>query len=81
MKLRIKEICKDKGITITELASRIDIHQESLSRIIAKNSTSTNNLQKIADALGVPVSDLFDEQKGNVFQCPKCGTTLVVKEN
>ena len=80
MKLRIKEICKEKGVSITDLATKIKIHQESLSRIIAKNSTSTANLEKIASALGVPISNLFDEPKSNAFQCPKCGTELIVTE-
>ena len=79
MKLRVKEICKDKGMSITELAAKINIQQESMSRIIAKNSTSTANLEKIATALGVPISDLFDEPKGNAFHCPKCSTTLHVE--
>jgi len=78
MKFRIKEICKAKGVTITELASKVNIHQESLSRIITKNSTSTANLEKISDALGVHISELFEQSNGNVFQCPKCGTTLTV---
>ena len=76
MKLRIKEICKDKGVSISELAARINIHQESLSRVIAKNSTSTANLEKIASALNVPIAELFEKPNDNVFQCPKCGTTL-----
>jgi len=79
MKLRIKAICKDKGVTIRELAAKINIHQESLSRVITKNSTSTANLEKIASALGVPISDLFDEPKNNAFQCPKCGNELHVE--
>ena len=33
------------------------------------------------DVLGVSVVELFDEPKNDVFQCPECGTTLVVKEN
>ena len=79
MKLRIKEICKNKGVSISDLAAKINIHQESMSRVIAKNSTSTANLEKIASALDVPISDLFDEPKGNAFQCPKCGNELHIE--
>jgi transcriptional regulator with XRE-family HTH domain len=78
MKFRIKEICKDKGVTITELAAKIKIQQESMSRIITKNTTSTVNLEKIADALGVPITELFEKSNADVFRCPKCGTTLQV---
>ena len=79
MKLRIKEICKDKGVSISDLAAKINIHQESLSRVIAKNSTSTANLEKIAIALAIPISELFDKPNGSIFQCPKCGEELHVE--
>ena len=79
MKLRIKEICKDKGVSISDLAAKINIHQESLSRVIAKNSTSTANLEKIATALNVPIAELFEKPSDGVVQCPKCGEDLHVE--
>jgi transcriptional regulator with XRE-family HTH domain len=56
--LRVKEICKQQNITLTELAERLNVSQESLSRQIHGNPTIVS-LQKIADALNVPVTDLF----------------------
>ena len=79
MKFRIKEVCKDKGVSITDLAAKINIQQESLSRIIAKNSTSTANLEKIASALDIPITELFEKSNGSIFQCPKCGNELQVE--
>ena len=79
MKLRVKEICKSKGLTMAQLAEMLGIGKDTISRNVNGNPT-LETLEKIATTLGVPVSDLFDEPKGNVFQCPKCGTTLVVKE-
>jgi len=77
MKLKVKEICRQKGITVTQLAEKLNIKQESLSRAINGNPT-LDTMQKIASALGVPISNLFDEPKSNIFQCPKCGAELTV---
>ncbi len=81
MSLRVKEVCKEKGITITQLAEILGIKQESLSRAINGNPT-LDTLQKIANALNVPVSALFDEVQPtqNTVRCPNCGTELEVKK-
>lgn len=80
MSLRVKDVCKEKGITITQLAEILGIKQESLSRAINGNPT-LDTLQKIATALNVPVSALFDEiqPNDNVIRCPNCGTELELK--
>lgn len=79
--LKIKEIAKDKNIGVGELASIIGVAQPSMSNIInEKSMPSLETLQKIADALGVHISDLFERPDDNVFRCPKCGTTLEIKE-
>ena len=75
MNLKVKEICRDKGLTITLLAEKLNIKQESLSRAINGNPT-LETLERIASALNVPVAELFEKPNDNVFQCPKCGTTL-----
>lgn len=74
MKLRIKEVCKAKETSITELAQRMDIKQESLSRTINGNPT-LSTLENIAKALGVEVTDLFEKTAGD-FKCPNCGAAL-----
>ena len=56
--LRIKEVAKEKGFTITGLADKLGMTQISLSRIINGNPT-VETLQKIGDALGVEVVTLF----------------------
>jgi transcriptional regulator with XRE-family HTH domain len=63
--LRIKQICKQQGITITELAKRLDISQESLSRQIHGNPT-VKWLTKVADELNVNVVDLFSNPENSV---------------
>ena len=80
MSLRVKEVCKEKGVTVTYLAELLGIKQESLSRAINGNPT-LDTLQKIATALNVPVSALFDEVQPtqNTVRCPNCGTELELK--
>lgn len=79
MDLRVKEICKEKGFSIGQLADKMEIHRESLSRAINGNPT-IETLDKIANALEVHISDLFERPDDNCFRCPKCGTTLEIKE-
>lgn len=74
MKLRIKEICKDKGVTITQLAEMLGVTQESMSRTINGNPTITT-LDKIATALGVEVVELFDKRVDFVALISHCGNT------
>ena len=76
--LRIKEAIKEKGMTVKEVASKLGMSSPSLSDAINGNPTF-EKLERIASALGVPISDLFDEPKSNAFQCPKCSTTLHVE--
>ena len=56
--LRIKEVAKEKGFTITGLAEKLGMSQVSMSRIINGNPT-TETLLKIAEALDVDVKELF----------------------
>ena len=76
--LRIKEIIKAKGITAKELAAKIGISEGALSLAINGNPT-VETLVKIASALCVSVSELFDAPKEGVIHCPNCGTELKIK--
>ena len=78
MSLKVKEVCKQKGLTVTQLAEKLNIKQESLSRAINGNPT-LETMQKISSALGVPITELFEKSNGDVFQCPKCGEELHIE--
>ena len=80
MNLRVKEICKEKGITIQELADNMEMKRESLSRAINGNPT-LETLEKIATALGVNITELFDQPKNNTtgIMCPHCGKNINIK--
>lgn len=61
MNLRVKEICKAKGITIGDLSKKIGMVRESLSRAINGNP-QLDTLEKIATALDVEIVELFAEK-------------------
>lgn len=64
MKYRIKELCKEKGITLESLALGIGTSQASISRIITGNGNPTvDTLERIATALNVPITELFSTDK------------------
>jgi len=57
--MRIKQLIKEKGITVAEVALRMGVTPPSLSRAINGNTT-VEMLNRIAIAIDVPVTDLFD---------------------
>lgn len=57
-KLRIKEILKLRGMTMIQLASKLQINRVNLSSSINGNPTITT-LEKIANILEVDLSELF----------------------
>lgn len=77
---RIKEICKEKGITQKELAGKIGISAVGLAKALAGNTT-INTLEKIASALDVSIAELFERTQPNqtVIDCPNCGKRFLVK--
>lgn len=76
--LRIKELCKQKGLTQSELAERIGISRVGLSKAINGNTT-IGTLEKIAGALGVEVSAFFTTPAEGVITCPHCGKSIHIK--
>ena len=77
MDLRVKDICKEKGISITGLAGRIGIDKAALSRLINVGNPTVSTLQKIAAALEVSFIELFEAKSENCRNiCPKCGMKI-----
>ena len=73
--LRVKEILKERGMKMYELAKKMDIAPESLTRALQRNP-QYSTLKTIADTLGVSVRDLFkgesvsavdNEMRGCIF--------------
>lgn len=64
--LRVKEICKEKGITQKALAELMGVAEVSLSRSI-KGNPSLETLEKIANALEVDIIELFSARENVVY--------------
>ena len=71
--LRVKEILKERGMKMYELAEKMEIAPESLTRALQRNPQYTT-LKTIADTLGVHRRDLFKggdadnkEMRGCIF--------------
>lgn len=80
MNLRIKEVIKERGLSIQELADKIGINRVTLSNSINGNPT-VETLNKIADAVGVQVTELFEQSKSDTasLSCPHCGKPITIK--
>lgn len=83
MNYRIKELLKDRNLNISELAEKINVQRESLSRIVNGASTSADTLQRIASALNVHISELFekDTPTDNIVRCPHCNGKIKISKD
>lgn len=80
--MRIKEILKEKGITLSQLAETMGVSRQALSRQVA-GKLLVEKAEEIAIALNVPMWQLFasseEVQKGNNnIVCPHCGNPIKV---
>ncbi len=65
--LRIKEILKQQGKTMQDLADLIGINRVNLSNSLNGNPT-LDRLKQVADCLNVDLKDLFKETKKDEVQ-------------
>lgn len=79
MEIRLKEICKAKGITQKGLANVLGVTEITLTRVNNGN-TSLSLLEKIATALNVPITELFAAPLVGAasVSCPHCGKSISV---
>lgn len=72
--LRVNDLLKSRGMTQTDLANKIGISRVGLNKAMAGNTTLAT-LRKIADALDVPITSLFQDdsffavikKNGNIY--------------
>lgn len=58
---RIRELRKAKGLTQEQLAELVEVEQKHVSRLeLGKSYPTIERLEKIAEALNVPLKDFFD---------------------
>ena len=82
---RIKDILKEKGITINELAEKMGLNRVTLSSQI-NGTANIVSYEKIASALNVPMWQLFaspeeaqPKKDGLSLTCPHCGKSINIK--
>ena len=82
---RIKEIVKEQGVTINELADKLGISRVTLSTQI-NGTANIVSYEKIATALNVPMWQLFaspeeiqPQSDGVSITCPNCGKEFEVE--
>ena len=82
--MRIKQAIKESGSSVGELAQKMGVSRQTISRQINGANITVETVQKIADALGVPVGQLFDQttpektEEHCTITCPHCGEKLVI---
>ncbi|MEI6143967.1 MAG: helix-turn-helix transcriptional regulator [Mariniphaga sp.] len=57
---KIKEYCDDRGISLPELAKKIELTKSGLYLAISKKTITVEKLEKIATELKVPIWYFFD---------------------
>lgn len=79
-RLMIKEAMKRNGTSVNEVADKMGISRVTLSTHINGNP-STEILLRIADAIGCPVTELFEQPKTDrlTLTCPHCGKNINIK--
>ena len=78
--LRVKEICRQRGISQAELAKEMGVSASALNQSIVGNP-SLDKLKEIAKALEVSISELVgDDISNNIITCPNCGVRLIMKK-
>lgn len=81
--MRIKEILKEKNMTVQELADKMNVSRQALSRQI-NGKLLVETAQNIADALEVPLWQLFKDGDDDMpstpsITCPYCGKPLSIE--
>lgn len=59
----IKKILIDEDMTISDLATKLDVTQQNISAKLKKNDPRLSEVNKIADALGYNVKIEFIKRK------------------
>lgn len=79
MALNIKQAIKRKGMTSKQVAEILGMTSVNLSYHINGNP-SVEILQRIADAIGCDIAELFDAPpvQGHDAVCPKCGEIIKI---
>lgn len=80
LKLRLKALCKERGLTLTELGELLGVSRPTISGFATgKIKPSFDSLEKLCAALNVSPGELFEEdERPPVARCPHCGGSLEI---
>ena len=61
VRMRILELCNEKGITVNRLSTLCGITQSTLNNVISgrNHSTTVSTVQKICDGLEIGIAEFF----------------------
>lgn len=80
MSINIDGLLKERGLTKTDIAKKMNLSRESLYRILSGNPTY-DNIAKLADAIGVSISELFQQNSNEeIIRCPHCGKKIKIEK-
>lgn len=80
--IRLKEIMEQQGVKSVTLAEKLGVSKQTISNLInGKVMPSIETINKAADALGVPMWQMFADPKDteNIHTCPHCGNPIVIE--
>lgn len=61
----IRDLCRQKNMTLNELSEKVGITPSGLQNILSKNSTTQKRIEKIAQVLGVDVTVFLEASKNH----------------
>ncbi|MFB6257499.1 MAG: helix-turn-helix domain-containing protein [Flavobacteriales bacterium] len=59
----VKKYCKQRGLTLKELAEQVGMTETGFSRALKKKSLKVKTLERISEVLQVPIASLFGEEE------------------
>ena len=80
LKLRLKALCKERGLTLTELGELLGVSRPTISGFATgKIKPSFDSLEKLCAALNVSPGELFEQPPAAVARCPHCGKSFEIE--
>ena len=64
VRIRILELCKERGITVNKLANMSGVTQSTVNNIVSgrNRSTTISTIKKLCDGLGITIEDFFHSE-------------------
>lgn len=70
VKIRILELCEQRGLSINKLCTISGVTQSTVNNIISgrNNSTTISTIKKLCDGLGITIPEFFDSDHFNALE-------------